>query len=261
MVKIKMKLQNKVSIVTGGSIGIGKAIAELYSDEGATVIIADVNEEQGKKTVDNINQKGGNAIFIKTDVSNEREVDEMIKMVVGKFKKIDILCNNAGIVGTGTICDTDTEEWDRIMNVNMKGVFLCIKYVIPVMMKTGGGSIVNLSSISGLTAFPSLTAYSASKAGVILITKTVAIDYGKHNIRVNAICPSNIETPMFEELLEGLPDPNQARKNLLDMIPMKRFGTPEDVAKIALFLASDESSFVTGEYIMVDGGNIAGYIR
>jgi NAD(P)-dependent dehydrogenase (short-subunit alcohol dehydrogenase family) len=248
------RLQNKVAIITGGSSGMGRAASILFASEGAKVVVADYVEEGGRETIRMISGAGREAIFIKADVSNSADVQNMVEMVIRTYGKLDILYNNAGIEQQPVVpLDQVSEEsWDRVVNVNLKGVFLGMKYAIPHMLEKGG-SIINTSSISGLVGTSCLSAYSASKGGVVLLTKSAALEYAKRNVRINCICPNAIQTPMFERARGG---PVWEMKNKPYRVPppMDRFGMPEEVVRVALFLASDESSYITGIALPVDGG-------
>ncbi len=247
-----MKLKNKIVIITGAASGIGRAIAELFAIEGAMIVVADLNETGGRETVEMVRERGGYALYIKTDVSKAREVENMVKQAVEKYGRIDILVNNAGTEGKSAFtADYPEEDWDRVLAVNLKSVFLCSKYVIPEMFKNCQGVIVNVSSIAGMVAFAKGPAYSASKAGIIALTRATAIEYAPNNIRVNCICPGVIRTPMLERSTKGSLD---AEMKLVREEPMGRIGKPEEIAKAALYLASDDSSYVTGSALVVDGG-------
>jgi NAD(P)-dependent dehydrogenase (short-subunit alcohol dehydrogenase family) len=253
------RLSNKVAIITGGSLGIGKAIAQQFAKEGAHVIITDVLEEEGRATTQEINDAGGKADFFRLDVSDASVVEECFKAVHNKCGSIDILVNNAGISGVDKPTHEVTEEeWDKVINVNVKGVFLCTKYVIPYLQEAGAGSIINLSSIYGLVSAPDLPAYHASKGAVTLMTKTDALFYAKERIRVNSIHPGFIWTPLVEELANRSPEgPEKFRENLDRDHPIGHIGAPEDIAWGAVYLASDESQFVTGSELVIDGGYTA----
>ncbi len=242
------RLRGKVSIVTGAARGIGRATATIFAKEGSNIIIADILDE-GHEVADAVNQAIGRevAIFVKTDISREEDVKRMIDITLERFGRIDVLVNNAGIGHFKDILETSVDEWDRVININLKGAFLCCKYVVPHMIKAGGGSIINVSSIVGVRGGERCVAYAASKAGLIGLTKALAMDLMKYNIRVNAIAPRAIETQMMyeykgEELAERL-------KRYL----FGRLGKPEEVANAILFLASDEASYISGEVLVVGG--------
>jgi len=254
------RLSNRVALVTGSSSGIGRAAALLLSSEGAKVAVVDLNEEGGKETVKMISEMGGNSFFIKADVSKDTDAKQMIEKVVEKFGRLDVLINNAGIfLENDTATDLSVESWSKIIDVNLRGVFLGCKYAIPQMMKQNAGSIVNTASVAGFFPARNLSAYSASKAGVIALTKAMAADYGLHNIRVNCVCPGEIVTAMDTVLAErwgARPEYFKFRDDVeRNRYPLKRFGKPEDVARAMLFLASDESSWITGAALVVDGGS------
>lgn len=247
-----MKLEEKVALITGISSGIGRAAALLFAQEGARIVGADIDQEKGLEVIEAIRQTGREAIFVKTDVSEKSEVKKLVEKALA-FGRIDVLFNNAGVEVVKNLRDTTEAEWDRSINVNLKSVFLCCKYVIPEMIKGGGGVIINNASVAGLVGSFS-SAYSASKGGVIAMTKTLAVELATDNIRVNCICPGAIETPMLRRVLEAQGNAELVRKERMKSYPMGRFGTPEEVAQAALFLACDESTFMTGAVVVVDGG-------
>jgi len=238
--------------VTGGGTGIGRATSLLFVQEGARVVVADLNERAGQETVAKIADAGGNAIFVKTDVADEAQVENMVNEAVSRYGTIDILFANAGVLEMAPAVDLCRNDWYKVIDVNLTGVFLCAKHAIPVMQRNGGGSIINTASIAGLVGFGNAPAYTASKGGVILLTKTLALDYAKDNIRVNAVCPGAIRTPM---LTEGAV--SEMIDDLAKLHPLGRIGEPAEVAAAVLFLASDESSFITGTSLVVDGGYTA----
>jgi len=244
------RLDGKVANITGGGSGIGRATAVVFAKEGARVVVADWIAEGGKETVSMIKEAGGEAIFIKTDVSKAEDIKNMIKTSVNTYGKLDILTNIAGIVGEEVSTIDCTEKvFNKIIAVNLNGVWLGMKYAIPEMLKTGGGSIVNTASIAALEAYKGIPAYAASKGGVISMSRVAAIEFAAKNIRVNCIAPGHIATPLFL----GCWSPDQL-KHLEEIAPQGRLGKPEEIAQVALFLASDESSHITGQTIVADGG-------
>jgi len=248
-----LKLQSKVAIVTGAGSGIGCATARLFAEEGAKVVVADYNAAAGRETVESIRRAGGEAIFAQVDVSRSSEVETLVQKTLDAYGAIDILFNNAGILAFGTVTDTEEHVWDRVMDVNLKGTYLCSKAVIPHMIAAGGGAIINASSSTGAhDAAANSAAYVASKGGVTLLTKCMAIDYAQYGIRVNCVAPGPTDTAM----LRG----NFGAEELTDFaatFPMKRLGQPREQAQAVLFLASDDASFITGLVMAVDGGQTA----
>jgi len=252
-----MRLENKVAIITGGGDGIGQASAVLFAKEGAKVAIADIDLEKGNKTVDMVKDVGGDAVAVKTDVSDAGSVENMVKEVVKAYGKIDILVNSAAVFVEATVLNTSVEDWDRIMAINLRGIFLCCKYVIPEMQKAGKGSIVNIGSEAGITVFKNQTAYDASKGGVVNMTRCLALDFAGDNIRANCVCPGTTETPMVKQAISIAPDPKEARRSF-SARPLLRLGRPEEIAAGILYMASDESPYATGAILAIDGGKTAG---
>lgn len=250
------RLKNKVAIITGAGAGMGKETSILFAKEGCAVAVFEINEQDGMDTVKEIAQNGGTAKFFKVDVSNEENVKQAIKEVGDTFGKIDILINNAGIVGVDKkVHELTTEEWDQVFNIDVKGVFYCTKYVIPYMLANKKGSIVNLSSIYGTSGSHELTPYHAAKGAVFAMTKQDAISYAKDNIRVNSIHPGTIMTPLVKELGSRMEGGLEAYNKLMsEKHPIGHAGEPIDVAYGCLYLASDESKFVTGAQLYIDGG-------
>lgn len=249
------RIENKVAIVTGGSLGIGQACCFLLAKEGAKVAVVDVLDTQGQETVEAIIKQGGEAQYWHLDVSKENEVQRVFGEIEETFGQIDVLVNNAGIAGVNRPTHEVTEEeWDQVMAVNVKGVFFCTKHVIPSMKKAGKGSIINLSSIYGLVGNSDLPPYHASKGAVRLMSKTDALFYASDKIRVNSIHPAFIWTPLVEKLLKSQGELTVLRKKLDDLHPLGHMGEPDDIAYGVLYLASDESKFITGSELVIDGG-------
>lgn len=252
---MNLNLKNKVVIITGGASGIGAASALAFAREGASVVVADVQTEKAQELVSRIQSEDGKAIFIKCDVSLESDIKNMVGKTIDKLGHINCAFNNAGVEGdSANTIMCSNENWDKIMTINLKGVWLCMKYQIPEMLKNGGGSIVNCSSVAGIVGFSGSPAYTASKHGVIGLTQTAALEFAGKKIRVNAICPGIIQTPMIERFTHG---EVLATKALMEGEPVGRMGLPEEVAQAALWLCSDASSFVTGHPLVVDGGWVA----
>lgn len=249
-----MKLEEKVSIVTGGGQGIGRAVSLKLAEEGSDVLVSDVVKETAKQVAGEVQGKGRKADWCEVDVSNGNQVKEMVEMAMDTFGRIDVLVNVAGIVNRSPIEETTEEDWERVMAVNLKGTFLCSRDAGKVMIKQGGGSIVNFASVAGHTPQIYLGAYSSSKAGVILLTKMMAIEWAKHKVRVNAVSPGPITTPMTQAIYHT-PELKARRARA---VPMNRFGEPEEVANTVAFLASDDSSYITGQSLPVDGGFLDG---
>ncbi len=249
------RLQGKVAIVTGGGSGIGRAAALAFAGEGASVVAVDVVVEGAEETVGLIREAGGQAIFVKTDVSQAEGVKAMVDRTIESFGRLDCAFNNAGISGGYVSLSRCPEDsWDRMIAINLKGVFLCMKYELPKMLKSGGGSIVNTSSIAGMVGDGGHPAYAASKHGVIGLTRTAAIQYAKAGIRVNAVCPGVIRTPMTEQLFTESPE---LKSLMVSQQPMDRLAEAEEVARVVVWLCTDEASFITGHPLPIDGGYLA----
>ncbi len=247
-----MKLENKVAVVTGGGSGMGKATSLLFAAEGAKVAVVDLDERAASECATEIEKAGGKAVAIRADVSKQADVQNMIEAAAKRLGPPTIAFNNAGIEGeSGFVANMTEEAFDRVIAINLRGVFLGMKYVLPHMIKAGGGSIVNQASIAGMVAVRGGAAYCAAKAGVIALTRVAALEYARYNIRVNCICPGGIETPMAKRIRRGAePDP----KAISRISVLNRMGKPEEIARMALFLASEDGSFATGAPFVVDGG-------
>lgn len=244
-----------MAFVTGGASGIGRASALSFAAEGYAVAVVDRDSDGGQETVRHIEKKNGTAIFLKCDMAAPADIKKAVQETVKRLGRLDCAFNNAGIEGEqSSTADCTEDNWDRVININLKGVWLCMKYQIPEMLKTGGGSIVNCSSIAGLVGFQGIPAYVASKHGVVGLTKTAALELAKKNIRVNAVCPGVIQTPMIDRFTHG---EAQVTKVLLGNEPVGRMGTPEEIADTVIWLCSEKSSFVTGHALVADGGWVA----
>jgi NAD(P)-dependent dehydrogenase (short-subunit alcohol dehydrogenase family) len=257
------RLVNKVAIVTGAGSGIGRAASLRFALEGAAVVCADVSGETAERTASEARAAGHDAIASQVDVSASADVQRVVEECVAAYGRVDVLYANAGVGGVGNAIDTDEDEWQRVIGINLTGVWLCAKYALPHMVAAGSGSIVNQASIGGIVGVPSVAAYSAAKAGVIGLTRQMALDFAPRGVRVNAIAPGTVSTPLVQGIWEkgaGLVsggDLSEREAAAAAVYPLKRIGTPDDIANLALFLASDESSWITGAVYVVDGGKTA----
>jgi NAD(P)-dependent dehydrogenase (short-subunit alcohol dehydrogenase family) len=247
-------LQGKVAIITGGTTGIGRDTAVLFAQAGAKVVVAGRREKEGAETMEAVRKAGGEGIFVKTDVSKSADVQGLVHKTIEKFGRVDCLFNNAGIEGVwAPIIEQREEDFEQVIAINLTGVWMCMKYVIPHMLKQGGGTIVNMSSVAGLMGAAGAAAYVASKHAVIGLTKSAALEYATNNIRVNAVCPAVIETPMGERIFGG-----ERHDMAVAMHPVGRLGKPREVAEAVLWMCSHKSSFMTGHELVVDGGLLTG---
>lgn len=249
-----MRLEGRVALVTGAAMGIGKAIALLFAQQGAKVLAADIDAEAGNATAKEIQRGGGHCIFRRTDVSVEAEVNAIVAAGKKEFGPVDVLANNAGIAHESPAHHLSLADWNRMLAVNLTSMFLCAKHVLPGMMDAKRGAIVNITSVQALFGFPGYPHYAASKGGIISLTRQLAREYARYGVRVNCIAPGTVETPMNTKVLERVPNPVELRRAWERMHPLGRIGQPIDVAWAALFLCCDESSWVTGQCLCVDGG-------
>lgn len=246
-----MRLKGKSAIVTGGASGIGEYTVRDLVSEGANVLIADINDELGQQLAADLNSLTSKVIYKRVDVTNEEQIKEMVDTAVGEFGQLDIIFSNAGIGSMSPSTELAYEDWSRVISINLDGVFLCAKHAIKAMQKSGGGSVINCASILGHVGQAATAAYTAAKGGVVNLTRALAVEYAKENIRVNAVCPGYIDTPLLSQLDDA------TRNHLISLHPMGRLGKPEEIAKAVTFLASDDASFVTGASLLVDGGYTA----
>ena len=255
-----MRLKDKVAIITGAASGIGRATALLFAREGASVVIADVSDPSGQTVADEISRSGAQASFQHCDVTQSADCKRVVDHAVERFGRLDILFNNAGIIRRATVVDLSEQDWDRVMNVNVKSIYLMSHYAVPIMARQGAGVIINTASGWGLTGGAKAAVYCASKGAVVLLTKAMAVDHGPQNIRVNCICPGDTDTNMLRSEAQQLGEANDRFLAEAARRPLGRVGAPEEIAQAALYLASDAASFVTGTALIVDGGGLAGSV-
>lgn len=249
-----MLLQGKVAIITGAATGIGRATALLFAREGASVVVADINEDDAQRTVADIEDEGGSVRFVQIDVSEAEDMRTLMETAAEEMGGIDVIVNNAGAQRSGAVTEFEESEWDLLMRVNPRSCFLGAKYGVPYLRERGGGSIVNVSSLAGLKGGPGMTAYSASKGAIIAFTRALAEELAPDNIRANSVCPGWIDTPFNEPAIEFMGGRAQQEEMVQQTVPLKRQGTPEEIAPGILYLASDASSYVTGQELVIDGG-------
>ena len=249
-----MRLKDKVAIVTGAAAGIGRATALLFAREGAKVVAVDLDDVGIHSLAEDVGTGGGEAVAVQADASRSEDVQRAVQEALKRFARVDILFNNVGIVPRGKIHTIPEAEWDRTMTINVKSMYLCCHEVIPIFLRQGGGVILNTSSATALRSVPDRVAYSTSKGAVLALTRSMALDYVRDNIRVNCLCPGTVDTPSFRQRMAAFPDPEDALRQFVTRQPMGRLGTSEEVAQAALYLVSDEAKFVTGVAFPIDGG-------
>jgi NAD(P)-dependent dehydrogenase (short-subunit alcohol dehydrogenase family) len=248
-----MRLKDKVAIITGGGSGFGEVTGHLFAREGAAVMLADINSAAARAVAESIQSEGGKASWAETNVSSSGSAAALVETTLAHFGQVDILFNNAGVEGFGSVIDSDEATWERIFAVHVRGAFLCSKYTIPAMLKRAkGGSVINVSSVAGLVGLQNMAAYSAAKGAIISLTRSMAADFAQHNIRVNCIAPGTAMTPLGKRLIEN--DTPEKLAQRLSRYPLRRFGEPEEIARSVLYLASDDSSYTTGTCLVMDGG-------
>lgn len=252
MILDQFKLNRHVAIVTGGGGGLGRAIGLGLVEAGAKIVVADVVPKSGEETVELIKKAGGDAVFVRVDLTKRTEVENLVETAAKEFGRIDILVNNAGVQLGKPVLETGEDDWHRVMDINLTSAFLCSKYVVKYMIKQGKGKIINISSTAGITAATNQSAYSASKAGLILLTKSLALEWARYNINVNAIAPGYLRTAFSASALED----EKTASTLLKKIPLRRFGEPGDIVPLVLYLASSASDYMTGETVLIDGGHL-----
>lgn len=252
-----MRFKGKVAVVTGAASGIGRAAAVAFAREGAAVVIVDKNREQGEEVAKEIQEQGGDALYVHTDITQETEVQAMVENVTGHWGRLDILVNNAGIYYQADVVHTPSDVWNSVLDVNLTGAFLCTKHAVPAMVRGGGGAVINVASEAALVGIKGQVAYNVSKGGMIALTRSCAVDLAEQGIRVNCVCPGTTETPLVREAVNRAPDPVAARRALEEIRPLNRLGTPEEIASAILYLAGSEVGYATGAILSVDGGYTA----
>jgi NAD(P)-dependent dehydrogenase (short-subunit alcohol dehydrogenase family) len=252
-----MNLEGRVAVVTGGAMGIGKGIAGELATEGAVIVVSDVNDVVGEETTSELKESGAKATYIHCDTSDEGEVKALMRAAVQEFDHLDVLVNNAGLGIFKSVTEATVEEFDRALAVNLRGPFLCMKYAAPPMREIGKGSIINIASVHSVQNVGGTAPYAASKGGIAALTRAAAIDFSPDNIRVNAICPGWIDTPLVQGIFDATDDPEAARREIEERQLLRRLGQPEDIGRAAVFLASDGSSYMTGSLMFVDNGMTA----
>lgn len=256
---MSIRLENKIALVTGAGQGIGQAIAEKLAEDGAAVTLAEVNIETGQRAAHELRQRGFRALFAHTDITQEASVKAAVEQTVAHFGGLDILVNNAGTNFYFNAAEMTTEDWDKAMAVDLKGAWLCCKYAIPSMLLRGGGAIINIASVHSFMTAPGMFPYAVAKSGLVGMTRSLALDWGKQQIRVVAVSPGWVKTPLVEAHFERQPDPEQAEARVADVQPVGRIGMPRDIANLVAFLASHDASYITGTEIVIDGGISAKY--
>lgn len=249
-----MQLEGKKAIITGAATGIGAVTARLFAQEGAAVVVADINEDNGQRTVEEIRSQGGTAHFLRTDVTKESEVEALIRQGTEALGGLDALFNNAGAQRSGAITEFEQDQWDLLMAVNPRSCFFGVKHAVPVLREQGGGSIINMASLAAVKGGAGLTAYSASKGAIVAFTKALAPELAPYGIRINSVCPGWIDTPFNRPAIDFMGGPEEQERIVKQIVPMGRQGRPEEIAPIVVYLASDGSSYMTGQALVVDGG-------